>query len=116
GCLTNGGCGMVTQPINAGRAKQPLRRRARIRALVMSALGVSPIPALRVFADTAWNVPTVGSGNWSNPANWTNGPPQGGDNAYLIQSDAVDRIVTYDLGASPGSGLARVTLDATGPG
>jgi hypothetical protein len=65
---------------------------------------------------TAWNTPTAGSGNWSNPANWTGGVPQGGDAVYLIQSDAVDRVVTYDVAGGPGTSLGQFTINASGSG
>ncbi|MCC7408328.1 MAG: hypothetical protein IT442_09660, partial [Phycisphaeraceae bacterium] len=71
-------------------------------------------------ADRYW---VGGSGDWSDPANWSataGGPggagvPGAGDKVLLLQADAVDRIVSYNA-AGLGPELGDVNLDATGSG
>ncbi|MCC7406869.1 MAG: hypothetical protein IT442_02280, partial [Phycisphaeraceae bacterium] len=71
-------------------------------------------------ADRYW---VGGSGDWSDPANWsaTAGGPGGAgvpgahDEVLLLQPDAADRIVTYSA-AGPGPELGDLNLDGTGSG
>jgi hypothetical protein len=99
---------------------QRIHRKAAPRSrpqILFPVLAAASLPAMLAKGGaTAWNAPTAGSGNWSDPGNWTAGVPQGGDAVYLIQSDAVDRVVTYDVAAGPGTSLAQFTINASGPG
>ncbi|MCC7205587.1 MAG: hypothetical protein IT441_10940, partial [Phycisphaeraceae bacterium] len=71
-------------------------------------------------ADRYW---VGGSGDWSDPANWSAtagglggaGAPGVDDKVFLLQADAADRIVTYSA-AGPGPELGDLNLDATGSG
>jgi T5SS/PEP-CTERM-associated repeat protein len=96
------------------------RRGSRTRAAVCIAAGsVFPLHAHAVGKIWIGN----GTSNW-NTNNWFQlpigpsgtGPPVSGDDAYLTQDDGNDRIVNFDSGFSPPSGLLSLTVDATGTG
>ena len=58
-----------------------------------------------------------GSGQWDVSGNWNpGGQPLAGDNVYLTQSDATDRIVTYYNTLNPADLLKSLRIDATGAG
>jgi T5SS/PEP-CTERM-associated repeat protein/autotransporter-associated beta strand protein len=60
---------------------------------------------------------TVGSGSWDVGDNWDpSGQPQAGEDAYLTQSDGVDRTVTYYNTTNPTAVLGILRIDATGTG
>src|SRR5207237_4154947 len=95
-------------------------RRWRARAAVCIAAGsVFPLRAGAVVRIWIGN----GTSNW-NTNNWFvlpsgpsgSGPPSNGDDAYLTQNDGNDRVVNFDSGFSPPSGLLSLTIDATSTG
>ena len=69
------------------------------------------LPAHAVIKD--WN---DGTGNWSEPANWTPaGVPEAGDDTNIVFNDDVARTVTYDY-TGPAVMLGPLTIDMTGAG
>ncbi len=58
-----------------------------------------------------------GSGQWDTIGNWSSSSlPQADDDAYLTQSDATDRVVTYYNTINPDAVLHSLRVDATGTG
>ncbi len=52
-------------------------------------------------AQAATNSWTGGTGNWSDPSNWTNATnqhvvPIAGDDVQIVNNDGVSRTITYD--------------------
>jgi hypothetical protein len=86
-----------------------VRRRG---ALTLAAAAViAPLPV--AATDVNWQ---SGTGNWATPSNWIPGAlPVNADDAFIINNDAVDRIVTYDFADAPLL-LNTVWLDNTGGG
>jgi len=70
---------------------------------------------LQAFADDkTWS---CGSDYWNNDGCWSpTSQPITGDNVFLTQSDATDRIVTYTNAISPSPNIMDLTVDATGTG
>lgn len=65
-------------------------------------------------ADKNW---VCDNDSWDNPACWSpTGQPLHGDDAYLTQTDDVDRIVTYSNNINPVLDLNSLTINATGSG
>jgi len=95
-------------------------RTSRLRGLIAAA-AVMVVSLSVQAADRYW---VGGDGDWSDPANWaaTDGGPGGAtlpstdDDVFLLQSDAIDRIVTYSGVAGPVPELGGLDLDATGAG
>lgn len=75
-------------PKGAALLTQPRFTRGRT-----TVLGITPAAAI----NTVW---TGGIGNWSNPAQWTNGVPNGNFNAFIDGGNAAASPVTLDIGAS----------------
>jgi hypothetical protein len=66
-------------------------------------------------ATNSW---TGGTGNWSDPSNWTNGSnqnvvPVAGDDVQIVNNDGVSRTITYD-NTVPVVTLSGLTVDLTG--
>ncbi|MBC8106859.1 MAG: hypothetical protein H7Z14_09745, partial [Anaerolineae bacterium] len=58
-----------------------------------------------------------GSGNWTTSANWSpSGRPQDGDDAALIQADAINRTVTYNDISPFLQTLNSIQIDSQGSG
>ncbi|MCC7146255.1 MAG: hypothetical protein IT443_07390 [Phycisphaeraceae bacterium] len=98
----------------------PTTKRLPATLLIISILVLLfPAPPA-LAADRYW---VGGSGDWSDPANWsaTAGGPGGAgvpgvkDKVLLLQSDAANRLVTYSA-AGPAPALGDLNLDATGSG
>jgi hypothetical protein len=56
----------------------------------------------------------TGSSYWRISICWGNGVPGAGDDAFIVENDGSNRVVTYDYG--PGVLLNSVTVDNTGTG
>lgn len=90
----------MKQTIVSGRS-----RRAVARTLL--ALFAAPLSASA--ATISWN---AGSGNWTDPANWSPGRvPIGPDDVQIVHTDGVMRTITFDGSVS---NLGSLTLDLTG--
>jgi len=93
-------------------------RRRRVAWLIACAAGA----ALTDRVHAAGRIYTAGTSNWNNSTNWfllpTGGPgvPFSGDDAYLTQSDGVDRTVTFDGNYVSPASLSSLTIDASGTG
>lgn len=58
-----------------------------------------------------------GTGSWQDGTNWDpSGQPVGGDDVYLIQSDATNRTVLYYDAVYPDATLNSLTINSTGSG
>jgi len=102
--------GNVRRPgTTAGRAKAAswLATLGFVAALVCLAPVATAVNRYWIDDSGQWDV----SGNWS-----PSGQPQEGDDAYLTQSDATDRTVTYYNTANPTAVLDYLRIDATGDG
>src|SRR5437588_5722843 len=78
-------------PLRSAAGTRTSRHRQRLLVLAAAA---APLPALAVEKD--WN-PAVASGNWTTPGNWVQGSiPAGFDTVFIVNSDATNRIVTFD--------------------
>ena len=97
----------------SGTAARPAKAASWLAALGFVAAIVCLAPSA-----TAANKYWIGSsGQWNVSGNWNpSGQPQAGDNVYLTQSDAIDRIVTYYNTTNPNAVLDWLTIDATGTG
>jgi hypothetical protein len=99
-----------------GRAR--VRRRGAgafaFRGAVLSAAATAALaPArARAGATDSW---VADSGNWSIAGNWSIGVPTATADVFIVQSDLVDRSVTYDY-AGPSISLNSLTVDNTGGG
>jgi hypothetical protein len=69
-------------------------------------------PSRARAATDFWN---TGSGNWNTALNWTSGVPTAGKDVYIVESDSVDRVVSYDYGGATMT-LNSLTLDNLGAG
>jgi hypothetical protein len=77
--------------------------------LMAAAAAAVPLPALAGEKD--WN---SASGNWSIPSLWLqNAIPAAGDDAFIVESDAINRVILYDY-TGPAITLNTLRLDNTG--
>jgi hypothetical protein len=84
---------------------------ARRRALLAAAIA-SAFPACA--RATNW---TDGTGNWSNPANWSAGVPTNGSTVNINETDGVSRTINYDYtGAAVTIGAFTINLYNGAPG
>lgn len=97
------------------KQKHSGQRKGRLAlAFLTLTLGLLLLSGQALAVDKWWN---VGSAWWSGGANWTpSGQPANGDNAYLTQSDATNRIVMYYNILYPSAVLNSLTIAATGTG
>ena len=87
----------------------------RSGGLAIVTLALVLMPLASYGEDKYWVGGT--SGWWDDITNWSSpGQPQTGDNAYLTQSDAIDRTVEYRNSLDPAPRLGGLTVDATGSG
>ncbi len=89
-----------------------IERSAMIAAVVMCLV---LMPLVSYGENKYWVGGT--SGWWDEITNWNpSGQPQAGDNAYLTQSDGIDRTVDYRSTLDPAPLLWDLRIDATGSG
>lgn len=94
----------------------PTTRPNRRLAIPLAVAAVASLaPGLQDGAFGANKTWAAASGNWSVSGNWTpSGAPAVGDAAFLTQSDAANRVVTFDAGGA--LAYANVVINATGTG
>ena len=92
-----------------------IRPRRHLAIPVAVAAVASMAPGLQDGALGANKTWIGASGPWSAGGNWNpSGAPVAGDVAFLTQSDATNRVVTFDAGGAPA--YANVVINATGAG
>ena len=93
-------------------------KKSRLLGAVCACLSIS-LPAFS--ADKYW---VCDSDSWDVSNCWSNtlggaggaGQPLNGDGVYLVQSDSLDRTISYVNAVSPSPVLSRLQIDATGTG
>jgi hypothetical protein len=89
-------------------------RGRRIWAALVASAGALTLARVTPAGECSW---IGGSGWWDNPANWSPpSQPGAGDNAWVSQSDATNRLVRYYNTLSPNPILHLVAVNATGAG
>jgi hypothetical protein len=110
--------GRATGPRFEGARIHHHHHRRRRRVSRKSSCGLLALAATAAAAPLASRAATdnwqVGSGNWSTPGNWTTGLPADGDQISITESDAVNRVITYDYSGT--NTFLSLTLDNTGTG
>src|SRR4051812_464750 len=102
--------------------ESPKRRSGQRLRLSLAAGAAVAVVGTPLTARAAGRVWFANSSNWNQPTNWFNlsgggqSVPLPGDDAYLTQDDAVDRVVTFDANFIAPSILLSLTIDATGTG
>src|SRR5258707_3954456 len=83
-----------------------MKKRASSVAVYLALFGAIGLPSITFGqTNTTWK---GGSGNWSNPANWTSGVPNGNFNALIDGGNAAVSPVTLDINAS----IVNLTVDS----
>jgi hypothetical protein len=70
--------------------------RTRLSLLILLVVGLYTTP-LNAQVNTTW---TDGTGNWSNPANWSDGVPNGNYNAFVGNGSSPNPLANLDINAS----------------
>src|SRR5258708_34389323 len=83
-----------------------MKKRASSVAVYLALFGAIGLPSITFGqTNTTWK---GGSGNWSNPANWTSGVPNGNFNALIDGGNAAVSPVSLDINAS----IVNLTVDS----
>ena len=102
-------------PAGSLRSAVAQASRVRRRGLLCCALAAAAVPLVSSAVEKDWKT-NIGSGNWTLANNWQQLIiPLAGDDAWIANNDAINRVITYDYAGLPIT-LATLRMENIGTG